>query len=100
MLITKEPSRSLGKLKYGKPTNFLFQVQNQGTSPIKIDKLVVGCGSCTKAKIQKTLLQPEETVNVDVTFTPGSTGLQTKHITIRYDETEVLKLEFTADVHA
>lgn len=100
MLTTKEPSKDLGKLKFGRATTFVFLITNSGPTPIKIDKLVVGCGSCTKAQITKTNIEPNEEVPINVTFTPGSTGQQTKHITVRYDETEVLKLSFTAEVHA
>jgi len=48
----------------------------------------------------KEVLQPGEDGIINVTFTPGSTGNQTKHISVRYDESQVLKLEFTAEVYA
>lgn len=100
MLTAIEPTKNLGKLKYGKPSGFNFQIKNQSGREIKINKIVVGCGSCTKASTTKEILQPGEDGIINVTFTPGSTGNQTKHISVRYDESQVLKLEFTAEVYA
>ena len=97
MLQSKELIKDLGSIKFGKPHIFTFTVK--ATTPCEITKLVVGCGSCTKATINKTKLQPEENIDINVIFTPGSTGKQTKHITVRYDADSVLKLEFTADVY-
>lgn len=67
---------------------------------MEITKLVVGCGSCTKASTEKTIIQPDEETLVNVIFTPGRTGIQTKHISVRYNGDMILKLEFTADVYA
>jgi hypothetical protein len=100
MLTTSEHTKNLGRLKFGRPTGFNFQVKNETTRQIEITKLVVGCGSCTKANIVKTKLQPEEEATIDVVFTPGSTGPQKKHITVKYDANSVLRLEFTAEVYA
>jgi len=99
MLTTNVLTKDLGRLKYGRPTTFNFQVKNEGPRTLKIDKLTVGCGSCTKARILKTSIAPDEEVLIEATFTPGSIGPQTKHITIRYDNDQVLQLQFTADVH-
>ncbi len=100
MLETSIHTKELGRLKYGKPTSFTFSVKNTGSNQLEINKLVVGCGSCTKATVPKTTLQPNEEVDVKVVFTPGSTGKQTKYISVRYDDSKVLRLEFTADVYA
>lgn len=100
MLTAQESTRNLGKLRYGKANSFTFILKNEGNKDIKIDKVVVGCGSCTKATLNKTDLVPNEEVPLKVVFTPGSTGAQTKHITVRYEETKTLSLTFTAQVHA
>lgn len=97
MLSTKESIKDLGNIKFGRPQTFTFTVKTD--TECEITKLVVGCGSCTKASINKTKLKPEESADINVIFTPGSTGKQTKHVTVRYDADSVLKLEFTADVY-
>jgi hypothetical protein len=100
MLTTSEPTKNLGKLKFGRPVPFNFQIKNETNRRVEITKIVVGCGSCTKAQIIKTKLEPEEESTISVVFTPGSTGQQKKHITVKYDADSVLKLEFTAEVYA
>lgn len=100
MLTTREPKRDLGRIKFGKPTKFTIPVKNDGDLPIKIDKLVVGCGSCTEANVGNTMIYVGQEVLVNVKFTPGSVGPQTKHISVRYDSDQILRLEFTADVYA
>lgn len=100
MLETSIPVTDLGRLKYGKPFNFVIPVKNSSLRDITIDKVMVGCGSCTKVQAPKTLVQPNEEISINATFTPGSTGKQKKHISVRYDGDQILKLEFTADVYA
>lgn len=100
MLTSLQPTQALGRLKYGRPHGFLFQLRNQGSNPLEIRKVAVGCTSCTKATIKKTHLGPQEETEVSVVFTPGSTGPQTKSISVLYNADSSLKLEFTADVYA
>ena len=100
MLVTKESIKELNRIKYGKPVSFTYRVKNETGTPLEINKLIVGCGSCTKATTNKTNLAPDEEIDINVVFTPGSTGPQKKHVTVRYNEDMILKLEFTADVYA
>lgn len=97
MLVAKEPLKELGKVKFGKDTKFTFCLENDGHNTITINKLIVGCNSCTKAYVKKTSLQSGESTLIEVTFTPGSLGAQKKFITVRWNETNDLKLMFTAD---
>lgn len=97
MLVAQEPTKSLGKVKFGKPTNFSYCLENTGDRTIEINKLIVGCNSCTKAYTKKTSLKSGESTTIEVTFTPGSLGEQKKWITVRWNETQDLKLSFTAD---
>lgn len=100
MLITTGPTTELGAIKYGKAKKFTIPLKNESPRSIQIDKISVGCGSCTKATLNKNTLNPEEGILMDVVFTPGTTGQQTKTITIRYDNDQVLELQFTAEVYA
>ena len=87
-------------MKFGKPNGFSFIVKNDTITNLEINKLIVGCGSCTKASTSKVLLKPNEETTIDVVFTPGSTGPQKKHVTVNYDNNQALRLEFTAEVYA
>lgn len=97
MLVVNEPTKNLGRIKFGKAFPFTYSVKNTGTSPLEITKLVVGCTSCTKANTAKTKLAPGEESQIDVVFTPGSIGTQKKFVIVRWDNVNELKLSFTAE---
>lgn len=100
MLVSNQQLINLGKLKIGHPYRFNYIVRN--TSPtdlLKINRLSVGCGSCTQASMDKSLLAAGEEAIVNVAFTPNSTGLNSKSVTIDYDNKHQLKLRFTGEVN-
>ena len=99
MLVVNEPTKDLGRIRFGKPHNFTYHIKNTGTTWAEITKLVVGCTSCTKAHTTKTKLSPGEETIIDVIFTPGSIGPQKKFILVRWDNANEIKLSFTAESH-
>jgi hypothetical protein len=90
---------SLGDLKYGQPYSFKYSLKNASEQPITVNRVMVGCGSCTTANIHKLSISPGEETDLDVVFTPGSTGIQRKGITIQYNDTDSVVLNFTASVN-
>lgn len=86
MLIATKPVIDLGKLRYGKKYSFIYTLLNDGEKNISVEKLVIGCSSCTSARINNTLIEKGENGYLEVDFTPGSTGLQSKKITVIYRE--------------
>lgn len=84
MLVIDEKTKNLGTIKYGVPQSFTYKVTNGYHEPVKIQKLIIGCTSCTKAQIDKWDLEREDTATISAVFTPGSTGLQNKKITLLY----------------
>lgn len=90
---------SLGDLKYGQPYSFKYSLKNTSENPVTVNKVMVGCGSCTNANLQKSVISPGEEADLNVIFTPGSTGLQQKAITIQYDDIQSIMLKFTATVN-
>ena len=97
MLKTNQQKINLGSLKFGVPHAFSYEISNPTANTITINKLVMGCNSCTKADIENHILPPGSTTKINVIFTPGSTGLQSKHIDVMYNGTS-LSLKFTAKV--
>jgi hypothetical protein len=100
MLTASPTSINLGSIPFGKPHKFQFTVKNEGCEPIQITKLWVGCSSCTKAEVKKAMLADGECTTVDVTFTPGSIGIQNKNVQVQWNEDKVIKLSFTAESYA
>jgi hypothetical protein len=97
MLTVNQQKINLGDLKFGQPHSFAFELTNPTPSPITVNKLVLGCHSCTKAHIESNIIKPGESTKVQVIFTPGSTGIQSKHIDVFYAD-QSLSLKFTANV--
>lgn len=84
MLTVDNETKELGLLPFGKPFNFKYSLSNKGSEKVEVTKLVKGCGSCTKASCDKTIIEPNGTANINVTFTPGSTGINKKTIQVLY----------------
>lgn len=101
MLTANQQEINLGNLTYGVPHSFKFVVVNTGSNDLEIVKLTVGCGSCTKASTDKRKLIPQEAAEINVVFTPGSSGAQTKNVSLFYNDNGVPKnmtLKFKAYV--
>lgn len=98
MLTADQPSMYLGKLKFGKPHSFKYLVTNEGDDTVTINKMVAGCTSCTVASTTNTEILPGKSGIINATYTPGKIGPSTKHINVIYNRTQILRLEFKADV--
>lgn len=97
MLQTNQQKKDLGSLKFGQPYTFFYEITNPTSTPVTVTKLVMGCNSCTKAFIENNIIPPNSSTKINVTFTPGSTGLQSKYIDVLYSG-QSLSLKFTAKV--
>lgn len=98
MLVANQQNINLGKIEQGKPHSFVYEITNTSNDRLAITNIVVGCGSCTTASSPVNELGPGEKTNVNVVFTPASTGLQLKKITVNYGIHQDLELGFTAQV--
>ncbi len=64
------------------PTTITFEFTNTGSKILVINRLQAGCG-CTTPKAKKTVLKPQETSTIEVTFDPkGKSNKQDKKVTI------------------
>jgi hypothetical protein len=90
MLSATNNPRNLGNLKFGSDTTFHYTIKNEGSQAVEVPSLAIDCSPCTKASMNKGSLQPGETADVQVTFTPGSTGLVRKGLTIIYKDVSAL----------
>ena len=98
MLVAKQQELDLGTLKYGKPKNFFFELTNKSTEMVHINQVIVGCQACTTAYISTPDVKPGETFKVNATFTPGSTGINSKSISVTYNNKMTIKLKFKSVV--
>lgn len=98
MLRADHTEISLGKLKFGQPHTFKYVLTNSSEKTVIITKLVAGCSACTKAYTSRSYLKPGDSSDINVIFTPGSIGRQSKSIDVVYDNINTVKLKFTAEV--
>ena len=99
MLVAKNQEINLGTLRLGVAHHFQYELENKSAKDIYVDKIILGCHACTSASIRSNKIAPNETGTIEVTFTPGSTGNNSKSISIVYGGTNVLKLKFKALVN-
>lgn len=83
-MLTTQPTVELGKLKLGIPHSFTYTLKNDYKEPVTITALVKGCGSCTEASVNKQIIGVGDSTDINVIFTPGSTGLNNKIINVQY----------------
>lgn len=71
-----------GTIKNGEVVVFTYNFTNTGNIPLIIKDVVAGCG-CTKTKLSKKVLRPNEEGTLEVIFdSNGWYGMQFKPITI------------------
>lgn len=96
MLVPDIKTLNIGKVKFGKVHQFTYTLYNDADEEAIIKKIVVSCSSCTVATVNKKKVLPGDTVEVKVSFTPGTISKQSKHIDVLYDNTGV-RLEFIGE---
>lgn len=87
----------LGEIKLGQTYNFTISVENTGDYALKVTQVAVGCGSCTKASMENANIPAKGVSHVNVSFTPGTIGKQTKFVILYFSGGNV-KLEFKSEV--
>ncbi len=101
MLQPNQEQLDLGTLKFGVPHNFTYTLTNTSDKVVNIDKVHVGCASCTTVSLNKTKASPGEDILINGVFTPGSTGINMKNVSIDYIINDIplhLPLKFKANV--
>lgn len=89
-----ENEKNLGTLHLGVPHTFNVGIQNTASSNVAINSIATGCHKCTKAQVSTGTIGPGQTITLTVTFTPKSTGINKKTVTIN----GVLIFTFNANV--
>lgn len=104
MLKVDHEEVNLGSIKFGKTYFLKYSVTNNYDKIVTINKVYGGCSSCTKAKINRSVLAPGETAEITAEFTPGSKGIQSKQIYVshmtenfHYEPQLVLKIKAVVD---
>jgi hypothetical protein len=73
---------NMGKITYGKPTEFTVDIQNISAAPITIDNVMVGCGCTTPMYQQGQVIAPGAHASVVLGFNGSALGTFAKVATI------------------
>ncbi|MBK7555255.1 MAG: DUF1573 domain-containing protein [Flavobacteriales bacterium] len=66
-LVMEQQVKRVGKLVEGVPVEFVFDVKNNGTKPLRITEVKADCG-CTTAQAPPDPIEPGSTVKIPVQF--------------------------------
>lgn len=97
-----ENNKHLEELKINTPYSLSTDLFNDSDEyPASISLVSPSCGSCTVARVDKILIQPKEKVQLHYTFTPNSTGFNSKRVNITYTQNGIsntVTFNFNANV--
>jgi len=82
----KETVFDFGSIPQGKPAYHVFEVKNNGTTPLKIENIHTSCG-CTTPEWRKEPIAPGAITQVKVGFNAAAGGAFEKTITLQYNGT-------------
>ena len=72
----------MGKIAFGKPTEFTVTIQNISNSNISLDNVMVGCGCTTPKYTKDQIILPGAFASVVLGFNGSSVGNFTKSATL------------------
>lgn len=99
MLVTDNPVRDLGLVKFGQVVRFQYTLTNQSDEDVLVDKVRVSCSSCTVAMLSSMRIKAKSDATLKVNFTPGTLGKHKKHVDILYNKDKLLTVSFNAQSH-
>jgi hypothetical protein len=85
---------NMGKIAYGKTTEFTVDIENISAAPVTLDNVMVGCG-CTTPKFTKgQVIAPGAHASVVLGFNGSSMGAFTKLATVFFSGNMTKQISF------
>lgn len=75
----------MGKIAYGKPTEFTVDIENISATPITLDNVMVGCGCTTPKYTKGQVIAPGSHASVVLGFNGSAVGNFTKVATLFFN---------------
>ena len=83
-VILMEKEYNFGEIPQGKPVYHIFQFQNKGSVPLKLEDVHASCG-CTTPEWSRDPVAPGATASIKVGYNAAAEGPFDKYITINYN---------------
>ena len=87
VLQIKDMEHDFGKIPQGKPVYYFFEIQNTGTTPLKLDNVQASCG-CTTPEWNHEAIPAGTGDKIRVGYNAANEGYFEKFITITYNGTQ------------
>jgi hypothetical protein len=84
----------MGKIAFGKPTEFTVSIQNISNYNISLDNVMVGCGCTTPKYTKDQVILPGATATVVLGFNGSSVGIFSKSATLFFSGNLTKTLSF------
>ncbi len=84
----------MGKIAYGKPTEFTVTIQNISNFNISLDNVMVGCGCTTPRYTKDQIILPGALASVVLGFNGSSVGNFTKSATLFFSGNLIKTVSF------
>lgn len=97
-LIVKQNTHDFGKIPQGRPAMYVFEVQNTGKTPLKLDNVIATCG-CTTPEWSKEEIAPGSTAKITVGYNAYTDGPFEKSITVQYNQNQTKVLVIKGNVY-
>lgn len=97
-LVVKLNTHDFGKIPQGRPAIYVFEVQNTGKTPLKLDNVVATCG-CTTPEWSKEEIAPGSIAKITVGYNAYSDGPFEKSITVQYNQNQTKVLVIKGNVY-
>jgi len=84
VLQLREVEHDFGKIPQGKPVFYFFEIENTGSTPLKLDNVQASCG-CTTPEWNHEAIPAGKTDKIKVGYNAAAEGSFEKYITITYN---------------
>lgn len=85
---------NMGKIAYGKATEFTVDIENISTAPITLDNVMVGCGCTTPKYTKGQVIAPGARATLVLGFNGSAVGAFTKVATVFFSGNMTKQISF------
>src|SRR6201990_2723040 len=98
LLQLKENSHNFGKIPQGRPAVYIFEIKNNGATPLLLDNVQASCG-CTTPEWNKEAIPAGGTSKIKVGYNAYAEGPFTKTVTVVYNTNMTKTLTISGEVY-
>jgi len=98
LLQLKENSHNFGKIPQGRPAVYIFEIKNNGSTPLLLDNVQASCG-CTTPEWSKDAIPAGGISRIKVGYNAYAEGPFTKTVTVVYNTNMTKTITISGEVY-